>query len=44
MVVSVAEEVYGRATKFIPERWYSSPELIKKEGAFASFSLGTFNT
>lgn len=29
--------------EFIPERWFSSPELIKHERATAPFSLGPYN-
>ncbi|KAJ5781038.1 hypothetical protein N7457_006198 [Penicillium paradoxum] len=36
------EEVYGRAHEFIPERWYSQPELIKAKNTFAAFGLGPY--
>ena len=36
----VAEECFIRPNDFIPERWYSQPELIKERRAFAPFSLG----
>jgi len=35
-----SEACYERATEFIPERWYSQPDLIKHKDAFASFGLG----
>lgn len=36
------ESVYTRASEFIPERWYSRPELIKDHTAFAPFAKGTW--
>lgn len=38
--ILIAEEVYGRPLEFIPERWYSQPELIKHKNTFAAFGLG----
>ena len=39
-VVGRNEEVYERATKFVPERWFSRPEILQNDGkAFAPFSL-----
>jgi tryprostatin B 6-hydroxylase len=32
--------VYEQPEAFIPERWYSKPELVKHKSAFAPFSLG----
>lgn len=29
-----------RPNDFVPERWYSEPELIKSKNAYAPFSLG----
>ena len=37
----VDEEFYDNALEFIPERWYSKPEMIKHKNAFAVFSLGS---
>ncbi|KAF2721077.1 putative P450 monooxygenase [Polychaeton citri CBS 116435] len=34
------EEFYTSALDFIPERWYSRPEMIKHKHAFAPFSMG----
>ncbi|KAL4806737.1 cytochrome P450 [Aspergillus unguis] len=34
---------YERPLEFIPERWYSRPDLVKNKNAFAPFSLGPFN-
>ncbi|KAJ6160293.1 hypothetical protein N7470_003689 [Penicillium chermesinum] len=31
---------YENAAEFIPERWYSKPELVKNKKAFAPFSTG----
>jgi cytochrome P450 len=36
-----AEKIYPRAKEFIPERWYSSPNLVPHKEAWAPFSLGT---
>ena len=33
---------YERPNDFIPERWYSQPELIKDKRTFSPFSTGTF--
>ena len=35
-----ASQVYHNPESFIPERWYSNPELIKERSAFAPFSTG----
>jgi len=37
------ERVFPRANEFIPERWYSRPELVKDKDATAPFSLGPMN-
>ncbi|KAI1327022.1 cytochrome P450 [Xylariaceae sp. FL0255] len=34
------EEAYDAPHDFIPERWYSKPELIKDKRAFAPFAMG----
>jgi cytochrome P450 len=34
------ESCYERPSEFIPERWYSKPEMVKNKVAFAPFSLG----
>lgn len=34
------EAAFERADKFIPERWYSKPEMIKNKHAFAPFGTG----
>ena len=36
----IGEKVYTNAHAFVPERWYSRPELIKERNAFAPFSIG----
>ena len=35
-----SEAVYAEAAEFIPDRWYSRPDLIKHSAAYAPFSLG----
>ncbi|QPH02987.1 hypothetical protein C2857_007207 [Epichloe festucae Fl1] len=42
-VIGRDERVFPRATEFIPERWYSLPELVKDKNAIAPFSLGPMN-
>ncbi|KAJ5226531.1 hypothetical protein N7468_007756 [Penicillium chermesinum] len=37
------ESCYENAAEFIPERWYSKPELVKNKKAFAPFSTGPFS-
>lgn len=37
------EEIYTRASEFIPERWYLYPEMVKDKSAWAPFSIGTSN-
>ena len=39
--MSVVESAFPRAQEFLPERWYSQPELIQDRRAFAPFSQGT---
>jgi cytochrome P450 len=34
------ESCFEQASEFIPERWYSKPEMVKDKSAFAPFSLG----
>lgn len=36
------ERNYTQAESFIPERWYSRPELIKNKNAFFPFSIGPY--
>jgi cytochrome P450 len=36
------ESIYEKANEFIPERWYSKPDMIKHKDAFAPFSTGPF--
>ncbi|KAL9025019.1 MAG: hypothetical protein Q9196_006084 [Gyalolechia fulgens] len=42
-VIGRDESIYPRATEFIPERWYSSPDLVKDRKATAPFSMGPYN-
>lgn len=35
-----AEKAFVNAQEFIPERWYSKPELVKASRAFAPFGMG----
>ncbi|CAK3772144.1 Tryprostatin B 6-hydroxylase [Lecanosticta acicola] len=36
-------DVYPEPFSFVPERWYSKPEMVKHPDAFAPFSMGSFN-
>ncbi|KAL4786317.1 hypothetical protein BJX76DRAFT_355222 [Aspergillus varians] len=38
-----SELAYARPNEFIPERWYSQPELVRNKAALAPFSLGPFS-
>ena len=40
LILKLAEENYVRPNEYIPERWFSQPELIKSKNAFFPFSLG----
>ncbi|KAK5170690.1 uncharacterized protein LTR77_005280 [Saxophila tyrrhenica] len=40
-VIGRDEDNYERALDFVPERWFSKPEMIKHKNAFAPFSLGS---
>ncbi|KAG5790880.1 hypothetical protein H9Q69_010075 [Fusarium xylarioides] len=42
-ILSRNERIFPRAIEFIPERWYSMPELVKDKNAIAPFSLGPMN-
>ncbi|KAI5460996.1 cytochrome P450 monooxygenase [Mariannaea sp. PMI_226] len=42
-VIGRDERIFPRANEFIPERWYSLPELITDKSAIAPFSLGPMN-
>ncbi|KAJ5128601.1 hypothetical protein N7448_002317 [Penicillium atrosanguineum] len=42
-VIGRDELIFPRANEFIPERWYSLPELVKDKNATAPFSLGPMN-
>ena len=34
------EDIYSDADSFVPERWYSKPEMVKNKDAWAPFSSG----
>ncbi|KAL6715385.1 hypothetical protein ACLMJK_006346 [Lecanora helva] len=36
------ESCFERANDFVPERWYSKPNMVKNKGAFAPFASGRF--
>ncbi|KAK5736331.1 hypothetical protein LTR17_007495 [Elasticomyces elasticus] len=37
------ESSYDQPNDFVPERWYSKPEMVKRPEAFAPFSMGPYN-
>jgi cytochrome P450 len=38
----LAEDIYTDCMSFVPERWFSRPDMIKHKDAFAPFSIGPF--
>jgi tryprostatin B 6-hydroxylase len=36
------EEIYTCANDFVPERWYSRPEMVKEKSAWAPFLAGPY--
>ncbi|KAL9134417.1 MAG: hypothetical protein Q9175_004399 [Cornicularia normoerica] len=41
--LSRLESCFESPNDFVPERWYSRPEMVKNKNAFAPFSLGRFD-
>ncbi|RYC59712.1 hypothetical protein CHU98_g6501 [Xylaria longipes] len=41
-VMGRSSEAYSSPNEFIPERWYSQPELIRDNSCFAPFSTGSY--
>ncbi|KAE8036859.1 hypothetical protein FH972_009492 [Carpinus fangiana] len=41
-VIGRSERIYPNAAAFLPERWYSQPDMITEKTAFAPFSAGVF--
>ncbi|TGJ84039.1 hypothetical protein E0Z10_g4725 [Xylaria hypoxylon] len=41
-VVGRSSESYASPDEFIPERWYSQPELLRDASSFAPFSTGNY--
>lgn len=42
LIFDTDEKIYPRPLEFIPERWYSKPELVQHKDAFQPFSSGPF--
>lgn len=42
-ILGRSEEVFERPMEFIPERWYSKPEMVKRKDAYAPFQIGKFD-
>jgi len=38
----IVDKSFAQASEFIPERWYSRPELVADQRAFTPFSIGRF--
>ena len=36
------DKSFARASEFVPERWYSMPEMVADKRAFTPFSIGRF--
>ena len=41
-LISPVESCYDLPNDFVPERWYSKPEMIKDDTGFSPFSVGAF--
>lgn len=41
-IIGKLESCFERGKEFIPERWYSKPEMIKNKSAYAPFALGRY--
>lgn len=39
-ILDTDPSIYDDPNSFIPERWYSKPEMVKYKDAFAPFSAG----
>ncbi|KAL9120139.1 MAG: hypothetical protein Q9187_003309 [Circinaria calcarea] len=42
-VVFNLESCFERSKEFIPERWYSRPEMVKNKHAFSPFGMGQYS-
>ncbi|KJZ71063.1 hypothetical protein HIM_09535 [Hirsutella minnesotensis 3608] len=42
-VLNRTESLYPQANEFIPERWYSKPEMVTDKSIFVPFSIGPYN-
>jgi tryprostatin B 6-hydroxylase len=40
LMIDIGSAIYENPEEFIPERWYSRPELVKEKSAFAPFLYG----
>ncbi|KAF2734445.1 putative cytochrome P450 [Polyplosphaeria fusca] len=41
-VLGRLEDVYEKPLEFLPERWYTQPEMVREKSAFAPFLVGTY--
>jgi cytochrome P450 len=44
LTIFAAEKAYTDPNSFVPERWFSKPEMIKNKSCFAPFSAGMFTS
>lgn len=42
-MLALDESVYEQASSFVPERWYSKPDMVKHKSAFVPFLIGPYN-
>lgn len=42
LICASDEDLYENALDFVPERWFSKPEMIKNKDAFIPFSIGPY--
>ena len=40
LTFALDEDIYTDCMSFVPERWFSRPEMTKNKDAFAPFSIG----
>jgi len=40
VLLDIGEAIYTNAECFIPERWYSKPDMVKENTAFSPFATG----
>ena len=41
-LLTTVDKSFARASEFVPERWYSRPEMVTNQRAFTPFSIGRY--